>query len=244
MGHFGKLGDIITVNNEPLEKYMKKQTGIEAVRQYSNEVSSINKLVKGKIKEKIQLKYDESPSECNHWGQKEIIRRNIMEKKIAESNTQMESVIECIQKLEGEFSTQDIINSLLINYKIDWPKTKISNIMYIIHNALSGEFENVPNLISKKSKTGQRGNLYIATEEFKNIPKQNLYALIKEIRKNKKDSNYKPEQKTEIVVPQPNQSTTELITTPEINLVELVKQLRPRSIVMQDADGALTIIVM
>ena len=242
MGSLGKLGDII-VNGEPLKKYIKKQTRIEANNQYSSDISSINRLVKGRIKEKIIIEYDKTPSKINHWTEKEILWRNIMEKTIDESNTQIEMIIGCIQKLEGEFSTQDIVNLLYVDYNIEWPKSKISSIMYIIYNTLNQDSENIPNLISKKSKTGKRGNLYSVTEEFKKIPKQNLYEIIKEtLNKNKKkkgEKNNIKEQKIEITNPQ-----TKSTITYETNLVDLVQQLRPRSIVIQDADGAITIVVM
>jgi len=241
-----KLGDIL-LNGEPLKKYFDKQTGIEVSELCKSEVSTIKRIIKPRIKEKFNPSYDESPSCCKQWNKKEIIRRNIMEKELPEENSPLEVLIGCMQELK-EFT----VKQLLIALKVKNNKWVRSNLVYQlnkINKYLTGEFENFPSLISRKQVDGKHEFIYETTDEFNSIPKQNLCAMIEEIKNASKDKIVKVSKKPQ--VKEKEQSTDnfqelhaeECICKSETNLVELVKVLKPGSIIMQDPNGAVTIIV-
>ena len=132
-----------------------------------------------------------------------------------------------------------------------WRKENVSSLMSTIFSAIGGESYDSPTLIMKEDLGKKKGNRYIVTQEFKKIDKYVLSQMVvdytKIVPKDKKKRRMKklkvPNQEIQV---QKQEIKGQLLEAEpvETNLVELVKELRPGSVIKQHPDGTLTIVVM
>jgi hypothetical protein len=249
--NLGTLGDLLK-DGKPLKEYIEKQTGIEASNEFTKDVRKLNGLVKGKIKERFTPKYNVEPSPCKQWTQDEIYRRNITDMELPEKNTKEERMVEFIQLMD-DFTIRTLAQKVSEETEDFWTIGSTTSFISNLFNAVGGLTSESPTLITKKKLRKGLGSQYTITEEFKTFPKQNICKMMADYRKHKKKvriEKYRNEKKKleadqETQVQKQEIKGQLLEAEPvETNLVELVKELRPGSVIKQHPDGTLTIVVM
>jgi hypothetical protein len=254
--NLGTLGDLLK-DGKPLKEYIEEQTGIEATKEFTSDVKKLNGLVKGKIKERFTPKYNTEPSNFKKWNKKEISRRNVMSiNNLPEENSPLENMIGCMQELK-EFTVRQLLAALKSKDE-KWLRSKVVYELKKVNQYLSDEFENFPALISKKSVVGKHEFIYKTTDEFNSTPKQYLCELIATIKTALKVQDIDEQQSKVPVIPiqedikkettqnEPTIIKGQLLEAEpvEANLIELVRELRPGSVIKKYPDGTLTIVVM
>lgn len=247
----------ISFEGKPLNEYFKDEVEKQASIIYSEEIKRLNDLVKHrpKLKAKSEHKYNEAPSKCRKWTKEEIIRRNFMEEKnysnLPAKGTKIEKTIVAMQYMEeNSFTPAAIYDFLSKKYDEKIHLKDVYSRVSFIYKAIGDNSDNYCPLIHRERLDGRY--FYTTSEEFRQLPAQVICKIIndfyKQIYKSKKrvknsKSNYGKKEVQNKEVEEINFSP-ELYSTENLNLIEIVQELRPRSIIMQDPDGALTIIVM
>jgi hypothetical protein len=248
----GTLGDLLLKDGKPLKEYLDEETGKEASKEFTLDVKKLNGLVKPRIKQKYTPQYNEEPSKVRNWNTKDIIRRNVTNMKtIKKRNGDREKVIEFIQNMDFPSFTVIELTERMSEEGKKWRKENVSSLMSTIFSAIGGESYDSPTLIMKEDLGKKKGNRYIVTQEFKKIDKYVLSQMVvdytKIVPKDKKKRRMKklkvPNQEIQV---QKQEIKGQLLEAEpiETNLVELVKELRPGSVIKMTPDGSLTIVVM